>query len=85
MRSPHHLGLVNSDIARFIRAMRYVVTKFPFYDEHADLSGRTLAGNEIAAGLKEIDPLSMKGESFWTTFVDDVKVGDYYQSIVLRQ
>jgi hypothetical protein len=74
--------LVNTDLSHFVACVAAVVDRFPFYDGDADFDDWEAVGVEIAATLKSLDDQALGLHSFWETFVDDVKIGDYATEIV---
>jgi hypothetical protein len=89
--------LVNSSLERFIESVRVVLNRFPF-DSGSTRGSRDLDGgewgdlqhewdhaaDELEAALRAIDPAAVaNADSFWMTFLDDVRIGDYMTSEML--
>jgi hypothetical protein len=81
---PDH-EFVNSSLTQFVRVVKAVTGRFPFYDTSDDLDERNRVGDELAAMIEEIDPPAMEIDLFWSTFVDDIRIGDFPTEDVLAR
>jgi hypothetical protein len=70
-------NLVNSSLKQFIDSVQAITDLFPFYLSDSTLEDAINSGNNVADALKRIDPAAMGPDTFWSTFVDDLKMGDY--------
>jgi hypothetical protein len=68
---------VNSHLDLFAGSVRAVIDRFPFYDLDADLEERERIAAELRAVLHSIDSSALDANGFWTTFLDDLTIGDY--------
>jgi hypothetical protein len=57
--------------------VRPVLKRFPCYDEDAEFDEIHAVARELADLIHEIDPEAMADDRFWSTFVDDVEMGDF--------
>ncbi len=88
--------LVNSSLKQFTASVRAMVNRFTFDDVNVEESEDEIdmkalhdegirVGNELTEILRSIDPAAVADEnSFWTTFIDDVKIGDFSTELVVR-
>jgi len=76
---------VNSSIEKFIESSAAVIQRFPFYcdDDNSD-QWETVAG-ELATTLGDIDSATALHNSFWVTFLDDVRMGDYSTTMIVDE
>ncbi len=68
---------VNSSIAAFTETVRAVVERFPYHDEDAEFDEIHAVARDLADLIRGIDPEAMADDRFWSTFVDDVEMGDF--------
>ena len=68
---------VNSSIAAFTEIVRAVLARFPYYDEDAEFDEIDAVARDLADLIRGIDPEAMADDRFWSTFVDDVEMGDF--------
>ena len=68
---------VNSTLAAFTETVRAVLARFPYYDEDAEFDEIDAAARDLAGLIRGIDPEAMVPDRFWSTFVDDVEMGDF--------
>jgi hypothetical protein len=69
---------VNGDLDLFTESIRAMIDRFPFHDEDAELEDRERVAAELRAVLHAIDGSAVEAANgFWTTFLDDVTIGDY--------
>jgi hypothetical protein len=75
--------VVNVDLAHFVKCVAAVIERFPFYDDDTDFDDWEVAGDDIAGILESLDGQALGHNSFWATFVADIKIGDYSTEIVV--
>ena len=68
---------VNSTIAAFTETVRAVLERFPYYDEDAEFDEIHAVARDLVGLVRRIDPEAMADNQFWSTFVDDVEMGDF--------
>jgi hypothetical protein len=68
---------VNSSIAAFTETVRAVLERFPYYDEDAEFDEIHAVARDLADLIHGINPEAMADDGFWSTFVDDVEMGDF--------
>jgi SUKH-4 immunity protein len=68
---------VNSSLDQFSTSVKKVISRFPFYSEGVDPAEFEEVANELESILLEIDSSSIMDDGFWSTFIEDVRVGDY--------
>jgi SUKH-4 immunity protein len=90
--------LVNSSLEKFSASVRVVLDRFPFDrvsmrgnrdledSEWDDLSNEwDHAADELEEALRAVDPAAVANrDSFWMTFLDDVRMGDFMTSEMLE-
>lgn len=78
------IGYVNRDIESFRKCVAVVIERFPFYatDEDPNLYGEV--AEDLRNSLSRIDDSIMVDDDFWTTFSDDVAIGDYSTEQILE-
>lgn len=78
---------VNSSLEQFAQTVTAIVERFPFYskDSENDVNDEEVAAavRDLSAIIGRIDPPAMIEDRFWSTFVDDVAIGDYATEDVL--
>lgn len=68
---------VNSTLVAFIECVRVAIARFPYYSNEADLREREAVANDLRRLLTPVDPPALEPDRFWSTFVDDVTIGDF--------
>jgi hypothetical protein len=53
------------------------LARFPYYDEDAEFDEIDAVARDLADLIRGIDPEAMADDRFWSTFVDDVEMGDF--------
>jgi hypothetical protein len=70
----------NVSLAAFVACILWVEDKFPFYAFGDSIEMKRAAGQMAANSLRDIDPIALDVEGgFWSSFVHDVAIGDYYE------
>lgn len=67
---------VNSSLRQFANTVIAVSSRYPYYDQDADLEEREAVAGDILGVIREIDPEAAVPDRFWSTFVDDMEIGD---------
>jgi hypothetical protein len=75
-------GFVNSDIACFVDVARAVSGRFPYYSRSDFETDEGVAHvdrvcQELVEMVRGIDPPAAIPDRFWSTFADDVRIGDF--------
>jgi hypothetical protein len=74
-------SFVNSSLEQFGQTVSAIVVRFPFYSRDAEYAVNdeavAAAVLDLSAIIDRIDPPAMIKDRFWSTFVDDVAIGDY--------
>lgn len=73
--------LVNSSLERFTSIVESMLELVPFYVEDAESGEVERAQAACLNIVRRIDPPAAAPDLFWTTFVDDVGVGDFVHSV----
>ncbi|MEV4806622.1 SUKH-4 family immunity protein [Nonomuraea sp. NPDC049421] len=77
--------LANTNIHLFIESVKAVLDRFPFYSVGSDLDSRVIVANDLTELIRAIDSFAVYQDSFWSTFIDDVEIGDYATEEVLEE
>jgi hypothetical protein len=70
------LLFVNSSIDRFTHVVKGVMARFPYYAASADDADWQAASRDLTAIIGQIDPPAVVPDRYWSTFLDDVEMGD---------
>jgi hypothetical protein len=68
---------VNARLGSFNECVRAVVERLPFYGEDDELEELEEVGDELAAMILAIDPTALGELTYWGSFVEDVKDGNF--------
>ncbi len=74
---------VNTNLDRFIQCAAAVIKRFPFYDEDDEPDLWETVADELASTLEQIDGATALHNSFWVTFLDDVRIGDFMTTMIV--
>lgn len=74
---------VNSSLSAFADTIEAIVGRFPFYDTDDDQRAIDIAADDLITIIAEIDPPAAEPDRYWSTFVDDVRMGDLTTPAVL--
>lgn len=75
---------VNSTLRTFTATVRQVSATFPFYPDDATPEQVNAAVDTIRKLIKEIDGRAIDAQdSYWSSFVDDMSIGDWATGAVL--
>jgi len=84
INAPHSkLLFVNTSIEQFAQTVRAVINRFPYYDSDADEEEIQAVANELRDTIRNIDPAAAVPDRYWSTFVDDVEIGDLSTEAIL--
>jgi hypothetical protein len=76
----HHLNaplFINSSIPQFTQTVQAAMDRFPYYDEDAEPEECLEAGRDLLDLIASIDAEAAVPNRYWSTFVDDVQMGNY--------
>jgi hypothetical protein len=68
---------VNTSLERFVATARAVHDRFPFYARGASDDDMDAAADDLLRVIGAIDPPAARVDQFWSTLVDDVRMGDF--------
>jgi len=68
---------VNSSLTQFANCVGYVIDRFPFYASGSEVQVREAVSAELATLIRGVDATALEPDSFWSTFIEDVEIGDY--------
>jgi hypothetical protein len=74
---------VNTSIEQFTRTVKAVVDRFPYYVQEASDDEIILVAGELLDIIRSIDPEAAVPNRYWSTFVDDVQIGDLSTEAIL--
>jgi len=77
-------GFVNSTLAEFVECVRVAIARFPYYSRDAELEEREEVAKDMLRLLRPIDPPALEPDRFWSTFTDDISIGDFSTEDVLE-
>lgn len=77
------LLFVNASVEQFTRTVRTLIERFPYYDRDASDAEMETVANELLEIVRRIDPEAAIPDRYWSTFVDDVAIGDLSTEAVL--
>ncbi|MGH3222726.1 MAG: SUKH-4 family immunity protein [Streptosporangiaceae bacterium] len=84
INAPHSAPLfVNTSIEQFVRTVRAIINRFPYYDSDADEYEIQTVANELREIIRHIDLEAAVPDRYWSTFVDDVEIGDLSTEAIL--
>jgi hypothetical protein len=68
---------VSSSLSQFADTVDAVAARFPFYDDPDDDRAAERAARDLAVLIEAIDAEAVVPDRFWSTFLDDVTIGDF--------
>lgn len=77
------LLFVNTSIEQFALTVKAVVGRFPYYNESATDEEIEAAAADVKGMIRRIDPAAVVPDRYWSTFVDDMEMGDLSTEEVL--
>jgi len=69
-------GIVNSSLPQFVECVRSR-KRVSVLQPRPDLSEREAGGIESCRTLAAVDPPALELDQFWSTFIDDLVIGDF--------
>src|SRR5262249_36690079 len=75
--SEHLRNFVNTSLRQFVKTIKAVLARFPFHGTDATSDDINAAARDVAAIISDVDPPAMIPDRFWSTLVDDIKMGDF--------
>lgn len=82
---PNSPGLfINTSLASFVATLEAVAGRFPFYDSDDDEDELESASDDVLRIIRSIDPSAAQPDRYWSTFVDDMRIGDLATGEVLQ-
>jgi hypothetical protein len=78
-------SFVNSSLPQFTRTVKAVVERFPYYGRDASDDEIDSASQSLQSIIHNIDPAAMIPDRYWSTFIDDVEIGDLSTEDVLAE
>lgn len=76
--------MANASICQFVQSVQVVIKAFPFYSMESDLDERIVVASKLTEAIRRVDSSAIYPDSFWSTFIDDVEIGDYATEEVLE-
>ncbi len=70
------LLFVNSSLPQFTKTVRTITARFPFYGRDASAEEFEEVASELLEVIRGIDPEAAVPDRYWSTFTDDVAIGD---------
>jgi hypothetical protein len=74
---------VNTSVRQFTETVKAMIGKFPYYDSVADENKIITVANELGKVVQSIDPEAGIPDRYWSTFIDDVEMGDLSTEAIL--
>jgi hypothetical protein len=75
--------LVNSTLKHFGETVKAVLAMFPLYSREAELEERQAVAAKVADVIARIDAVASTPDTFWSTFIDDLVIGDFATEDIL--
>jgi len=84
VNAPHPVSVfINTSLGQFTRTVRAVISRFPYYDNDSDEDEISGVANELTDIVRSIDPEAVVPDRYWSTFIDDVEIGDLSTEAIL--
>jgi hypothetical protein len=77
-------SFVNSSLEAFVECIRVAIARFPYYSRDAELEERDEVAKDLVRLLQPVDPPALEPDHFWSTFADDVAIGDFSTEDILE-
>jgi hypothetical protein len=74
---------VNSSLRQFTDIVQATIERFPFYDRDDAYAEVERVARELKAIVMRLDPPAISRDLFWSTFIDDVLIGDFSTQEIL--
>jgi hypothetical protein len=75
---------VNTSVEMFTKTVKAVIGRFPYYDEDATDEQIQTAATDLRNMIERIDSAAIVPDRYWSTFIDDVELGDLSTEAILR-
>ncbi len=75
---------INSSLTTFAETVQGVAERFPFYDTDDQEDEIESASDDVLELVRRIDPPAAEPDRYWSTFVDDMRIGDLTTEAVLE-
>jgi hypothetical protein len=75
--SEHLRTFVNTSLRQFVKTIQAVLARFPFHGTDATPDDINAAARGVAAIISDVDAPAMIPDRFWSTMIDDIKMGDF--------
>ena len=69
--------VVNSSLRQFTDTVRATIQALPYYEDGSNDEEVRAAVTRLSGIIRDIDPPAMIRHRFWSTFVEDVEMGDF--------
>jgi hypothetical protein len=70
------LLFVNTSLEKFTQTVKVVLGRFPYYVEGSTDDEIHAVADELLRMISGIDPEAVVPDRYWSTFIDDVEIGD---------
>lgn len=74
---------VNTSIGQFAQTVKAVMGRFPYYDRDSDEDEISSVAHELMETIGFIDPEAVVPDRYWSTFIDDIEIGDLSTEAIL--
>ena len=74
---------VNTSIEQFTQTVKALVDRFLYYGHEATGDEMDIVAGELLNVIRSIDPEAAVPDRYWSTFVDDVQIGDLSTEAIL--
>jgi len=84
VKPQHPVSLfVNTSIVQFTETVKAVINRFPYYDSDSDEEEIGSVAHELMEIIGRIDPEAVVPDRYWSTFIDDIEIGDLSTEAIL--
>jgi SUKH-4 immunity protein len=81
-KGPPDRLLVNSSVHLFRECIEIVSSRFPFYDDDAEIERIESVADGIEELISGIDEIALRDDGFWATYISDMRIGDYAPGLI---
>jgi hypothetical protein len=74
---------VNTSIEQFTQTVKAIIDRFPYYDRDTTDEEIQAIASELLHTIRSIDSEAAVPDRYWSTFVDDVEIGDLSTEAIL--
>jgi hypothetical protein len=74
---------VNASIGQFTQTVKAMIDRFPYYGQEATDDEIDRVAGELLDMIRSIDPEAAVPNRYWSTFADDVQMGDLSTGAIL--